>query len=162
MHAGKQTESVQQTDPPQPSAHYTVFLVDDSRDDLHHMTAILRTSPYIGSVMCFRSAEDMKKHFMIEGYYSGTSQMHRNMIILLDVHMPGLDGLTMLQELKEHPHTAEIPVLLTTSDMSHELENHAQDLRVDGLIPKPMDINHIHDVLRRHGHDIPRCLSRSA
>ncbi|MBI1216102.1 MAG: response regulator [Alphaproteobacteria bacterium] len=134
---------------------YTIFLVDDDRDDLHHMMMVLKASPYVGSVHCFCSGDDMRKHFVVEGYYSGGEDLQKSAMILLDVHMPGTSGIALLRELKEHPHTAAIPVLLTTSDISSDLAREAEDLKVDGYATKPVNIEHIHEMMRRCGHDIP-------
>ena len=41
-------------------------------------------------------------------------EAHRLMLILLDVSMPGMDGYEVLQQLKRHPATANIPVVVMT------------------------------------------------
>ncbi len=42
-------------------------------------------------------------------------------LILLDVHMPKIDGVTLLKELKAHPAYSSIPVIMLTSDTNHQL-----------------------------------------
>ena len=43
-------------------------------------------------------------------------------LILLDVHMPGMDGHDVIQILKEHPVYSEIPVIFLTSDEDEHTE----------------------------------------
>ena len=43
-------------------------------------------------------------------------------LILLDVHMPGMDGHGLLQTLKENPQYADIPVIFLTSDEDEQTE----------------------------------------
>lgn len=59
--------------------------------------------------------------------------------ILLDVMMPDMDGLTLLQHLREKPATQAIPVILLTAKvLSTNHFNYAQ-LDLAGVIPKPFD-----------------------
>ncbi|MDR3616732.1 MAG: response regulator [Candidatus Obscuribacterales bacterium] len=60
-------------------------------------------------------------------------------VILLDIKMPGMDGLTTLIKLRENPLTASIPVILMTACVqSHETECYRK-LDIIGLIEKPFD-----------------------
>jgi two-component system, OmpR family, alkaline phosphatase synthesis response regulator PhoP len=59
--------------------------------------------------------------------------------ILLDMMLPGMDGLTILHELKGNPQTQEIPVIiLTAKAQSHEQKRFNQ-LKVASVITKPYD-----------------------
>jgi two-component system, OmpR family, phosphate regulon response regulator PhoB len=40
---------------------------------------------------------------------------HRPDVVLLDVTMPGMSGLDVVEELRSHPDTAELPVILLTA-----------------------------------------------
>jgi DNA-binding response OmpR family regulator len=55
-------------------------------------------------------------------------------LIMLDVTMPQLDGLTVCHELHANPQTAEIPVLMISS--SHAAER-SLDFGADDYLPKP-------------------------
>lgn len=41
---------------------------------------------------------------------------HRPDIILMDIHLPGLDGVALMQQVKASPHLAAIPVVMMTGD----------------------------------------------
>jgi CheY-like chemotaxis protein len=60
-------------------------------------------------------------------------------LILLDVVMPGLDGIVTITELKKTTLTRSIPVIFITG--SPELDNgkQYQDLGAIGIIAKPLD-----------------------
>ncbi len=59
--------------------------------------------------------------------------------ILLDMMLPGMDGLTILQRLRENPETRQIPiVILTAKAQSHEQQYFGQ-LKVASVITKPYD-----------------------
>ena len=58
--------------------------------------------------------------------------------LLLDVMMPGLDGVTLVRQLRQSDRTQTLPVvLLTAKDLSHELDLHR--LGISGIIGKPFD-----------------------
>ena len=60
-------------------------------------------------------------------------------VILLDMMMPGMDGLAILQRLQDNPRTQKIPIfILTAKAQSHEQEYFGQ-LKVLSVITKPYD-----------------------
>jgi two-component system, OmpR family, alkaline phosphatase synthesis response regulator PhoP len=59
--------------------------------------------------------------------------------ILLDVSMPGMDGIETLSRLKENPHTAHIPVVLLTAKVLTEDRELFAHLSIVTTMPKPFD-----------------------
>jgi CheY-like chemotaxis protein len=64
---------------------------------------------------------------------------HLPEVILLDVMMPGLDGLATFRLLRENPVTREIPVVLVTAKLRHGEHPDWEGLAVAGVIAKPFD-----------------------
>lgn len=64
---------------------------------------------------------------------------HQPDAILLDVMMPGMDGPTTFRELRRHPATARIPVLLLTAKVQSSDQRRFADLGVEGVLFKPFD-----------------------
>lgn len=60
-------------------------------------------------------------------------------VILLDVSMPGMNGLETLQHLQRHPKTAAIPVIFLTAKVQPNEQLQYKQLGVAGLIVKPFD-----------------------
>jgi len=60
-------------------------------------------------------------------------------LILLDVMMPGMDGMTTLQKLREQEHGAATPVIFMTAKVQKAEIDRLLALGVRGLIPKPFD-----------------------
>ena len=58
-------------------------------------------------------------------------------LVLLDVMMPGNDGLTVCRHLKENPATAHIPVLLLTARASNADREAGLAAGADGYVTKP-------------------------
>jgi two-component system, chemotaxis family, chemotaxis protein CheY len=68
-------------------------------------------------------------------------------LMLLDLHMPQLDGLGCLAELRKQPATARLPVVIVSSDASPEQMAHARELGVTAYIRKPFRIEALREAL---------------
>ena len=60
-------------------------------------------------------------------------------VILLDIMMPGLDGLSTFQKLQENEATREIPVILLTAKVQAGDRNRYEKYGITATIPKPFD-----------------------
>ncbi|MGP0090662.1 MAG: response regulator [Xanthobacteraceae bacterium] len=60
-------------------------------------------------------------------------------LILLDVVMPGMDGLATLARLRDNRRTAEIPVVFVTARAQDREREHWASLGAAGVISKPFD-----------------------
>ena len=60
-------------------------------------------------------------------------------LILLDVMMPGIDGLETLSRLRENKETAKTPVIFMTAKAQRHETDHYRSLGAIGVIPKPFD-----------------------
>jgi DNA-binding response OmpR family regulator len=61
-------------------------------------------------------------------------------VVLLDIGLPNVDGLEVLDELKGDPDTAHVPVIVVTAWWSTELERRARTLGAAAVMAKPFDI----------------------
>lgn len=73
-------------------------------------------------------------------HLSGLKQLPN--LILLDRHMPTLDGHQTLLRLKKHPRYKLIPVVMMSADASIEEVNNCYEAGVNSFLHKPIDFNH--------------------
>ncbi|MGB7085343.1 MAG: response regulator [Phormidesmis sp.] len=59
--------------------------------------------------------------------------------ILLDMMLPGMDGLTILQKLREHTETQKIPIIILTAKAQSYEQKTFRKLKVASVITKPYD-----------------------
>jgi CheY-like chemotaxis protein len=64
-------------------------------------------------------------------------------LILLDVMMPGMDGLAVLRELQENQDVRDIPVLFMTASVTLDEQEEYWRLGVAGVIGKPFNPLHL-------------------
>lgn len=70
---------------------------------------------------------------------SGEEPPHQ-VAVLLDCHMPIMDGLQFLSELRQDRALRRTPVFMLTSSVDAEDKNQAYDLGISGFVPKPVTI----------------------
>ncbi len=60
-------------------------------------------------------------------------------LILMDIQLPGMDGLEATSRLKANPSTKHIPVIALTSYAMDSDKEKAQEVGCDGYISKPIN-----------------------
>ena len=61
-------------------------------------------------------------------------------LILMDIHLPGIDGLSVIREMKSDPQTGSIPILSLTTHAMRGDEDRFLEAGCDGYISKPIDV----------------------
>ena len=67
-------------------------------------------------------------------------------VILSDINMPGMDGLQLLDEIKQR--RPDLPVMMVTAYGDDERRRRAQELGASEFISKPVDFAHLKERLR--------------
>jgi CheY-like chemotaxis protein len=67
------------------------------------------------------------------------ARSHRPDLILMDIQLPGLDGLSATRLIKEEPELKDIPVVALTSYAMQGDEQKAREAGCAGYISKPID-----------------------
>jgi PAS domain S-box-containing protein len=71
-------------------------------------------------------------------------------LILMDLQLPGIDGLALTRQLKADPATADIPIIAVTSYAMKGDREKALEAGCDGYIAKPIDPIGLPDTVRSH------------
>lgn len=102
-----------------------ILVVDDDTSNLRMASHILSTEKM--RVSCLKSGEDAIKFL----------HANRPDLILLDIHMPGMDGFDTIAMIMENRETADIPVIFLTADDDGEAEIRALEAGAIDFIKKP-------------------------
>jgi signal transduction histidine kinase/ligand-binding sensor domain-containing protein/DNA-binding response OmpR family regulator len=65
-------------------------------------------------------------------------------LLVSDVMMPEMDGITLLKSVKQNPNISDVPVILLTSKAEVEDRLHGLECGADAFIAKPFSINELH------------------
>ena len=109
-------------------ANETILVVDDNHANLSLTRVLLEKAGYrTGGA---RNADEAIKLLASEA-----AMPH---LILMDIHLPGMDGLALTKALKSDPSTREITVVAITGYVMKGEETRARAAGCDDLIAKPV------------------------
>lgn len=113
----------------------TVLVVDDDEDQLVSLTAALQVEMHGAEIVTARSAEEAVDLI----------RSRRIDLVLTDQHLPGANGMDVVRAVRGA--RRNVPCILVTGypGLDLALEAHERGARVDGILPKPVDV----DALRR-------------
>jgi CheY-like chemotaxis protein len=104
-----------------------VLIVDDEEDFLEITSALLSSAGF--EVECARAA----------GEAVARAVRRPPDVILLDILLPGCDGLDILETLRGEPETAGVPVLACTALGQRDSGPMLVEAGFDGMVAKPVD-----------------------
>ena len=122
---GEEVESM--TDSHIPASKNTIMVADDNPDLVEIVRVMLEAKGY--NVMCANSGKEL---------FAGLEKQMPD-LILLDIMMPQMGGLEVLDRLRGNPGTASIPVILLTAKVLDEDVQRGYKLGADYYIKKPFD-----------------------
>lgn len=70
-------------------------------------------------------------------------------LVLTDIHMPRMDGITLIQKLRQLPTYKFIPILTLTTESSSAKKNEGKTAGATGWIVKPFDPEQLVAVIRK-------------
>lgn len=70
-------------------------------------------------------------------------------VILLDINMPGIDGVEVCLYLRRDPRTAQVPIIAISSEAQEATIAKAHQAGANAFLPKPIDMDALEKVLKR-------------
>ena len=71
-------------------------------------------------------------------------------LVLMDVQLPGIDGVEALERMRQHERTASIPVLAVTAQAMSGDRERFLEAGFDGYLAKPVDLIELMEAVREH------------
>jgi chemotaxis family two-component system response regulator Rcp1 len=112
-----------------------ILLVEDSPDDADLMTTALREGGLSSTITLLMDGEAAVSYLRREGAYY---RAPRPDLILLDLHLPRMNGLEVLAEIKNDPELRRIPVVVMTSSDREQAFVDAYNLHANCCVSKPV------------------------
>ena len=116
---------------------YVILVVEDNERNLKLLRDVLEYAGY--DVRVARTAED--------GITSAVSEPPD--LVLMDLQLPGIDGMEALRRLRESSRTADIPVVAVTAQAMKQDRERALDAGFNGYVEKPISVRAFPDQVRR-------------
>lgn len=121
----------------------TLLLVEDNADDERLTLRALRKLDFEFEVEVARDGAEAIQ------YLDGRSNLPS--LILLDLKLPLLNGLQVLEKIRQNARTSELPVVVLTSSDEPSDVKAAYRLHVNSYVQKPVDFTEFGTVVGRLG-----------
>ena len=116
-----------------------ILLIEDNPDDETLALRALKKNQIINEVIIVRDGKEALDYLFCKGIYSDRNIGNQPELILLDLKLPKIDGLEILQEIRKNKATKYLPVvILTSSDEEKDLVE-SYKLGANSYIRKPVD-----------------------
>jgi len=119
------------------SASFLILAVDDLADNLAMISLDLQTQGY--RVVTASNGEDA----------IAVATQTIPSLILMDISMPGLDGLGATRRIREVDTLRNVPVIAVTAFGTEGFQRAAYDVGVSGYLTKPIDLDRMHQLIAR-------------
>jgi CheY-like chemotaxis protein len=126
--------------------HPSILLVEDSPNDVLITEEALRHGRRARSLRVVWDGEAALDFLHRRGKYADE---RRPDLVLLDLNVPKVHGLDVLEEIRRTPELASVPVVaLTSSNAEHDVVR-AYDAHVNAYVTKPLDLDEFINAIRR-------------
>jgi two-component system, response regulator len=128
-----------------------ILLVEDTPDDAELTMMSLKRSGLLNDVVVAEDGLEALDYLFREGHYAGRTSYVEPALILLDIKMPRLDGIEVLQRLRADERTKLLPiVMLTTSTEDTDLAR-AYEAGANAYVRKPVSLVEFQEAVRQLG-----------
>jgi two-component system response regulator len=126
-----------------------ILLVEDNPDDELLTMRALRTSQVANDIVVARDGAEALDFLFASGVYAGRDTEQVPELILLDLKLPKLDGLEVLQHIRADQRTRHLPVVvLTSSDEEIDIiESYSRG--ANSYIRKPVDFDQFIEAVKQ-------------
>lgn len=115
-----------------------VMLVEDNMDHAELVIRTLEDHRIANRIQHFTDGQSAIDYLLRQGQYSNPETSPRPHVILLDLRLPRVDGLVVLQKIKENPELKAIPVIVLTTSEAEKDVTRAYDNYVNSYLVKPV------------------------
>jgi len=128
-----------------------ILLVEDNPNDVTMTLRAFKKYNLSNGVHVVHDGAEALEFIFGTGAYAGRSVEPTLRVILLDLKLPKVDGLEVLQRLKADPRTRVIPVVVLTSSREQRDIVESYQLGVNSYIVKPVDFEQFTEAMRQLG-----------
>jgi two-component system response regulator len=115
-----------------------VLMVEDSEEDLQLALRSFRKANFLNHVHVVRDGAEALDFIFCQGPYASRRMEDTPRVILLDLKLPKVNGLEVLQRIKSDPRTKLIPVVVLTSSKEHRDVLTSYEMGANSYIVKPV------------------------
>jgi len=129
-----------------------ILLVEDNITDAELTIRELKKHNMANNLVHVKNGEEALDFIFATGKYAGTREIeYTPKVILLDIQMPKVNGLEVLQKIKADPKTRSVPVVILTSSKESPDIQKCYDLGANSYIVKPVNFEGFAQAIKNLG-----------
>jgi two-component system, response regulator len=128
-----------------------ILLIEDNADDELLALRALNKNNLCNKVVVVRDGVEALDFLFGTGTYAGRDLTEMPKVILLDLKLPKIDGIEVLQKLRANEKTRLLPVVILTSSNEEEDRARGYASGANSYIRKPVDFNQFVEAVRQLG-----------
>lgn len=127
-----------------------IIMIEDDEGHARLIEKNIRRAGVNNEIVAFTNGTDALSYLLGDDG-DGTVCAGRHILVLLDLNLPDMTGVSILEKVKNNPHTRLSPVVvLTTTDDEREIQR-CYDLGANVYITKPVDYEGFANAIRQLG-----------
>ena len=132
-------------------AEKMILLVEDNPDDEALTMRALKQSKLANEIVIARDGNEALEFMFGTGKFEGRDVSHTPAVVLLDLKLPKLSGLEVLERLRADPRTKLVPVVVLTSSSEDEDMLRSYQLGANSYVRKPVVFGKFADAVSQLG-----------
>lgn len=117
----------------------TILVVEDNPDHLELTLTTLQQHGLQHEIVVVHDGLEALEYLFCEGLFSDRDPDHQPYLVLLDLGLPKLSGLAVMQRMRDDPRTFFIPVIMLTSASEQSQAVIAFKGGLNSYVSKPLD-----------------------
>lgn len=118
-----------------------ILLVEDNPDDVLLTMDALESNNIGNKVVVARNGVEAIDYLFADGAYAGRNISDLPAVVLLDLKLPKVDGLEVLQRIRSDSRTRLLPVVILTSSNEDQDRLNGYNLGANSYVRKPVDFD---------------------
>ncbi|RZJ54462.1 MAG: response regulator [Flavobacterium sp.] len=128
-----------------------ILFAEDSMDDAMLTIRALNKSGFTNKLLHVKDGAEALDFMYCRGIYSTRNAKAHPKLLLLDLKMPKISGLQVLEKVKSDPDFKSIPVVILTSSQEDPDIADCYSLGANSYIVKPVDSNNFFNAIKEMG-----------
>ena len=131
--------------------HKNLLLVEDNPDDEALTIRALKKYNLANAIVVARDGQEALDYLFAEGRFAERDPKEQPQVVLLDLKLPKVDGLEVLERMRKDSRTRHVPVVVLTSSNEQTDLIRSYDLGANSYVRKPVDFEQFLEAARQLG-----------
>lgn len=126
-----------------------ILLVEDNEDDIELTQLAFDQNRIANRLDVVKNGEEALSYLFGRDEYEHKKDEPLPAVVLLDLKLPGLHGLEVLEQIRDNPATRRLPVVILTSSAEQEDMFGSYERGANSFIRKPVDFDKFSDAVHQ-------------